>query len=87
MNHLLPDDERLRTWRADTPGTQHVTHLNSAREAAAIVIALRRQGIHTSATLQWYGLADLGPRSVKSAVRVSPHYFNTEDELTRAESP
>jgi len=53
------------------------------RDAVPIVMALRREGIHTSATLQWFGLADLGPRRVQSAVRVSPHYFNTDDEVVR----
>ena len=53
------------------------------RDARKIVEQLRTIGINTAATLQWYGMLDLGPRGVQSAVRLSPHYYNTTDELDR----
>jgi selenocysteine lyase/cysteine desulfurase len=49
--------------------------------AADAVAELRKRGINTSATLRWYGLRDLTPRGVESAVRISPHYYNTVDEI------
>ena len=83
----------LRAWAEHTDGltpldrghdlSAIVTLEIAGHEAAPIVMALRRERVHTSATLQWYGLADLGPRGVESAIRVSPHYFNTDDEIKR----
>jgi selenocysteine lyase/cysteine desulfurase len=54
------------------------------RDARTIVQHLRTLGINTAATLQWYGMLDLGPRGVESAVRLSPHYYNTREELDLA---
>jgi selenocysteine lyase/cysteine desulfurase len=45
------------------------------------VAALWQHGINTAATLRWFGLRDLTPRGVESAVRISPHYYNTENEV------
>ena len=53
-------------------------------DARGIVKELRDRGINTAATLQWYGMLDLGARGVESALRLSPHYYNTNDELDRA---
>jgi selenocysteine lyase/cysteine desulfurase len=49
--------------------------------ASDVVQQLRARGINTSATLQWFGLLELAERGVESAVRISPHYYNTDDEL------
>jgi selenocysteine lyase/cysteine desulfurase len=49
--------------------------------ASDVVQHLRTRGINTSATLQWFGLLELAERGVESAVRISPHYYNTDDEL------
>jgi selenocysteine lyase/cysteine desulfurase len=46
------------------------------------VSALRERRINSAATLQWYGLLDLTPQNVTSAIRLSPHYYNTEDEIS-----
>ena len=54
------------------------------RDATDLVQLLRARGINTSATLQWYGLLDLAGRGVSSALRLSPHYYNTDDELALA---
>ena len=52
--------------------------------APDLVNALRERGINTAATLQWFGLLDLQPRGVSSALRLSPHYYNAEAELDAA---
>ncbi len=83
----------LRQRLSEMPG---VKVLDRGRELSAIVTAelkgkdarkivehLRTLGINSAATLQWYGMLDLGPRGVQSAVRLSPHYYNTPDELDR----
>ena len=50
-------------------------------DARNLVRSLFERGINTTATLQWFGLLDLGPRAVTTALRMSPHYYNTEDEM------
>ena len=52
--------------------------------AANVVVRLREMGINTSATLRWYGLKDFETTPVQSALRVSPHYYNTEREVESA---
>ena len=52
--------------------------------SADVVNGLSRRGINSSLTLQWYGLIDLGSRGVEAAVRLSPHYYNTEAEVDAA---
>jgi len=49
--------------------------------APDLVSALRERRINSAATLAWYGLLDLTPRNITSAIRLSPHYYNTEDEI------
>jgi selenocysteine lyase/cysteine desulfurase len=51
------------------------------REAADLVAALRTRGINTSASLRAYGIFDFDAKGVDSALRVSPHYYNTLDEI------
>jgi len=82
---------RLRELLQAVPGVQVldrgpklcgiVTAQIDGQEASDVVQRLRMRGINTAATLQWYGLLDLGERGVASAVRISPHYYNTDGEL------
>ena len=53
-------------------------------DAPSAVSALRERGINTSASLGWYGLYDFAEKGVDSAVRLSPHYYNTESEVDAA---
>ena len=61
-----------------------VTASVAGRDAQDIVRELSRQRINTSASLQWYGLLDFTEKRVESAVRLSPHYYNTEAEVDTA---
>ncbi len=58
-----------------------VTVSFDGRDGADVVRALAARRINTVASLRWYGLLDFGERGVESAVRISPHYYNTSDEL------
>jgi selenocysteine lyase/cysteine desulfurase len=49
--------------------------------AADAVKELAQRGINTSASLREYGIIDFGDRGVESAVRISPHYYNTAEEI------
>lgn len=50
--------------------------------APDLVATLRAQGINSAASLRWYGLLDFTARGVSSAIRLSPHYYNTATEIT-----
>jgi selenocysteine lyase/cysteine desulfurase len=57
--------------------TAAITGLN----ATDLVAALKARRINTSASLRWYGLLDFDAKGVESAVRISPHYYNTMNEI------
>jgi selenocysteine lyase/cysteine desulfurase len=50
-------------------------------DASNLVNALRQRGINTSASLGAYAVIDMAEKNAKSALRISPHYYNTEAEL------
>jgi selenocysteine lyase/cysteine desulfurase len=50
-------------------------------DAPDLVNELRRGGIHTSATLRGNAVIDMDEKRVSSALRISPHYYNTEAEI------
>jgi selenocysteine lyase/cysteine desulfurase len=51
------------------------------RDARELVKELSRLGINTTASLKWYGLLDFSEKNVDSAIRISPHYYNTQEEI------
>jgi selenocysteine lyase/cysteine desulfurase len=53
-------------------------------DASRLVEALRERGINASASLRWYGLIDFDEKGTSSALRLSPHYYNTEAEIDAA---
>jgi selenocysteine lyase/cysteine desulfurase len=53
----------------------------SGWSAPDLVAALRQRGINTSASLGAYAVIDMAEKNAKSALRISPHYYNTEAEL------
>ena len=50
-------------------------------EAGDLVDELARRRINTTASLRWYGLIDFTSKGTTSALRISPHYYNTEEEI------
>jgi selenocysteine lyase/cysteine desulfurase len=52
-----------------------------ARELSKL---LRTRGINSSASLREYAVIDMEEKGVATALRFSPHYYNTEDEIDRA---
>ena len=82
---------RLRERLAALPG---VRVLDRGRERCAIVtiameehdagemeMTLRARGINTSSAHRTSGVIDMDEKRVTSSLRLSPHYYNTEDEL------
>lgn len=52
-------------------------------EASQLVALLRQRGINTSATFREYAVIDMDDKGAGSALRISPHYYNTEEEIGR----
>ena len=50
-------------------------------DAARVVERLREQAISTSATFRSYAVIDMDAKRAASAVRISPHYYNTRREV------
>ena len=50
-------------------------------DANEIVTRLRQRGINTNASVRAYGIIDFDEKGVQSALRISPHYYNTADEV------
>jgi selenocysteine lyase/cysteine desulfurase len=85
---------RVRAKISKIPGARV---LDDGREQCAIVTAsfpgvdardlvreLRLRKVNTAASLRWYGLLDFSERQVDTAIRISPHYYNTEAEVDSA---
>lgn len=69
------------------PGAERcaiVTVDPAGRDAAELKQALRARGINTSSADRSSGVLDLDAKGVTSVLRLSPHYYNTEDELDAA---
>ena len=60
------------------------TYTVEGRVARDLVLALRAQGINTSAQGRGDAVIDLDRKGATTLLRVSPHYYNTEDEVVRA---
>jgi selenocysteine lyase/cysteine desulfurase len=58
-----------------------VTVRVSGWQPGALVRDLRREGIHTSALTREAAVLDFDARGVEGALRVSPHYYNSEGEV------
>ena len=52
----------------------------AGHDPAELVQTLRERGINTSAAPRSAAVLDFDQKGVEGALRVSPHYFNTEDE-------
>ncbi|MFW6201022.1 MAG: aminotransferase class V-fold PLP-dependent enzyme [Gemmatimonadota bacterium] len=53
-------------------------------DAGALVRELRRRRINTSAAVREHAVIDMDAKGVASALRLSPHYYNTGEEIDRA---
>ena len=61
-----------------------VTAKVSGTETADVAAALAGQGINVSTTVAEHNQFDTEVRDVHPLVRLSPHYYNTEDEIDQA---
>jgi selenocysteine lyase/cysteine desulfurase len=56
----------------------------AGRDAATLKLALRARGINTSAADREDAVIDMDEKGTASALRISPHYYNTADEIDAA---
>ena len=54
------------------------------RDAEAAKLALRARGINTSSPLREDAVIDMDEKRAASALRISPHYYNTAEEIDAA---
>jgi selenocysteine lyase/cysteine desulfurase len=54
------------------------------RHADSIVRALTERRINTVSSLREFGIYDFDAKGIETAVRLSPHYYNTEAEVDDA---
>jgi len=54
------------------------------RDAADLKLRLRARGVNTSSSDRDDGVLDMDQKCATTVLRFSPHYYNTEDELTTA---
>jgi selenocysteine lyase/cysteine desulfurase len=52
-------------------------------DATELSKVLRTRGINSSASLRAYAVIDMDEKRAASALRFSPHYYNTEEEIDR----
>ncbi len=85
---------RLRTALGSIPGVRMldrggkqcaiVTMTADGRHADSIVKALKERRINTVSSLREFGIYDFDAKGIETAVRLSPHYYNTEAEVDEA---
>ena len=61
-----------------------VTFAFAGWDATELSKVLRKRGINSSASLRAYAVIDMDEKHTSSALRFSPHYYNTDDELNSA---
>jgi selenocysteine lyase/cysteine desulfurase len=61
-----------------------VTLAIEGRDPAQVMRALRERRINTTAQIREHALLDFDDKDVAASLRLSPHYYNTEEELDRA---
>jgi selenocysteine lyase/cysteine desulfurase len=100
MDVITPRVKHLAAvLRSKLAELEHIRVLDRGRELCGIVTAevtghdardvavrLREEAINVSATLREYAVLDMDAKRAESAVRLSPHYYNTETEINIAVS-
>ena len=61
-----------------------VTAAVAGRDAKEIKLALRARGINTSSPDREDAVIDMDEKQASSALRISPHYYNTKEEIDTA---
>lgn len=76
--HLLP---AIKTLDIGEKLSSIITLKIPRQQPKEFMDMLRKRNINTSVSYREYGLIDFNKKGVDWALRVSPHYFNTEEEI------
>ena len=71
---------QLDQLRRETPGCAERIHISGA-EPDTMVEALRQQKINPTASLREHAVFDFDRKQVPWALRVSPHFYNSEEAI------
>ncbi len=58
-----------------------IVTVTAERAAGELVAGLAAAGINTNVTARAYAILDFDDKGVEFGIRISPHYYNTEDEI------
>lgn len=64
-----------------TPQSSIITMTIANQKAQHVLSSLRKQNINTSIGFRNFALIDFDAKKVEWALRISPHYYNTEEEV------
>ena len=64
-----------------TPQSSIITMTIANQTAQHVLASLRKQNINTSIGFRNFALIDFDAKKVEWALRISPHYYNTEEEV------
>ena len=78
------DPNRVRIARRGAHLSAIATFTVQGHVARDLVLQLRERGINTSAQSRGDALIDLDRKQAETLLRVSPHYFNTEEDIASA---
>jgi selenocysteine lyase/cysteine desulfurase len=84
LRHKLAEVSGIRVLDRGSDLAALVTAEVTGWDATELSKLLRTRGINTSASLRAYAVIDMDEKRVSSALRLSPHYYNTEEEIERA---
>lgn len=84
LREQLGSVERLRVLDRGSELCGIVSAAIDGRDPGELVTALRDRGINTSAQQREYALLDFDDKRVTASLRLSPHYYNTEEEIDQA---
>ena len=86
LRSLLDGIDALRVLHRGDNLCGIVTCTVDGLDPAEIVATLRAQNINTSSQGRVYAVIDYDDLGVESSLRISPHYYNTEEEIDRVVS-
>jgi selenocysteine lyase/cysteine desulfurase len=81
LRAALPDVPGVRVLDRGTTLSAIVTASVEGHDPADLVAALRLRGINTSSQTRIDAVLDYDAKGVDGALRMAPHYFNTESDL------
>lgn len=84
LRERLRNLDGLRVLDRGTKLAAIVTVEVAGRNAADVAAQLRKRGINVSASFRQWAVLDMETKHAESAVRISPHYYNTEEEIEAA---